>query len=60
MGVDPFLAIFTLYPFFSVDISVVARVDVDLVAEVAKLLVLIGITAVLAKPPKLVFPELSS
>ena len=59
MSMNPFLAILTLNPFFSVYISIVSCVNINLVAVITKLVVLVGVAARFAKPAELVLTELS-
>ena len=53
----PLIALLALDPFFSVNISIVACVNIDLEAKVTKLVLGVGIGAAGAQPAVLVFPE---
>ena len=57
IGMNPLITIFALDPLFSVNISVVSRVHIDLVAVVAKLVVLEGLRAPGTEPSILFFAE---
>ena len=60
VSMNPFLAIFTLYPFFSINISIISCVDIDLVAVVAVLIVFVSVATIFAEPAELVFSEFPS
>ncbi len=52
---DPLVALFTLYPVLAIDICILTIVYVNLLAEIAVLIVFVSIRTIVAKPKEFSF-----
>jgi hypothetical protein len=58
--VDPLLTVLTLYPLLAINICFIASINVNLLAKIAELVVLVSIPTFFAEPEKLSIGKLPS
>lgn len=58
--VDPLVTLFTHYPLLSIDVSILSIVNVNLLAEITKLVIFVSIAAWFTKPEEFTLTKLSS